>query len=652
MTELFEHGYALIIGVDENKIGGMALPVVERDVTALYDVLVHPERCAYEPQNVRLLMGEDATGKNIVEALLWLKDKVEADPQATAVITYAGHGLRDKQTEQYYLIPYDIESLSRVRSDALRAQELLVVIEEFQARHTFIIFDCNHSMGIDAVPIETDESGLESAAFPEFSQIKKIPAVEAGGDTVSKLVKAEGLAVLSSSTGNERSYVRPDQKMGVFTYHLIEALTGHAPHNDGDTEVLVTSVLRWVGKQVKKSAAEMNKAQTPFMRASADFAIAKLVGGQGAQSTNGFLAPDPLEHLPNVGFIPVTGGGGDDEWDMVEMVGSDYLGLPEFAEMTIDMVPPMPQAVAVSRSDPITQARRFEAAMPKDIRAGETTELLVMIPRADGPGLSKYLPITAVSGDEINKDDVVAADAQIEFPVPGEPVLVYISVEATDYDYDIDEPDRAVKLYADRDGSYESFLLTPLRAASKTRVTVNLYGDEARTNKLSTIRLAVGVIASDSSTALILNRTMEYAVGRAPVTINVIEGDQIAGDKVAGNKITANVSGGAVAIGDGAAATAISDQGGLPAAVDELFEQLIKIVAPAAPLMAVHVLNLKDQVENGLAADDAVIAGLILDIAGAVDSSKSVLVAIFSHPHVAVIIENMGATTFAISRME
>ena len=124
MSETFEHGYAVVIGIDANKIPRLALQAVAKDVTAVHDVLIHPERCAYNPDNVRLLKGEESTGNNILEALYWLKEKVQADPEATAVIYYSGHGMRDKKTEQYYLIPYDIQALSRLRIDAIKAETI------------------------------------------------------------------------------------------------------------------------------------------------------------------------------------------------------------------------------------------------------------------------------------------------------------------------------------------------------------------------------------------------------------------------------------------------------------------------------------------------------------------------------------------------
>jgi hypothetical protein len=105
------------------------------------------------------------------------------------------------------------------------------------------------------------------------------------------LKDGEGRAVLNSSTGAQSSFVRADRKMSLFTYHLIEALTGHAPHPDDATVVYVTDVMSWVTHQVKKSAREQGRDQTPVMKTSGVFPIAQLIGGQGVAKGLGNCRP-------------------------------------------------------------------------------------------------------------------------------------------------------------------------------------------------------------------------------------------------------------------------------------------------------------------------------------------------------------------------
>jgi hypothetical protein len=72
VSQGFDHGYALLIGVNENNVTGWALPNVAKDIPALGEVLAHPERCAYPKDNVKTITGKDATRDGILDGLDWL----------------------------------------------------------------------------------------------------------------------------------------------------------------------------------------------------------------------------------------------------------------------------------------------------------------------------------------------------------------------------------------------------------------------------------------------------------------------------------------------------------------------------------------------------------------------------------------------------
>ncbi|RME65866.1 MAG: caspase family protein [Caldilineae bacterium] len=319
MANRFRHGYALLIGVSENAVARWALPDVEKDVTALAQVLTHPERCAYPPDHVKTLLGPEATRNGILDGLDWLQAQIEQDgsDNATAILYFSGHGWQDASQEsaRYYLIPYDVRE-DRLRSSALRSEDFAEAVAALTPRRLLVILDCCHAGGIDAkelgaLPAGYTPKALEPTRFVTDAETGAASPEdgEAGaqGKGLSALGVGAGRAVLSSSQGDQRSYMRRDGAMSIFTYHLIEALTGHAQPAAGATEVLVSDVMSYVTRTVPRSAWEQARAvQTPDFRVTGNFPVALLLGGKGLDATT--PPPDPLQPLPPGATVIDSGG--------------------------------------------------------------------------------------------------------------------------------------------------------------------------------------------------------------------------------------------------------------------------------------------------------------------------------------------------------
>ena len=292
----FEHGFALVIGVDTNSVPAWALPAIKRDVDALRHVLVDPERCAYHPEHVKVIDGAAATRQGILDGLEWLQKQVAASGNATAAIYYSGHGWRDTAADPpgYYLIPYDVRQ-DKLRASALRGEDFAEAVAAVQPQRLLVILDCCHAGGIDVKDVTLPPAGYTLAALPPDLLLGPgaAAAMAAGEKGLEQLQVGAGRAVLSSSTGAQSSYIRSDRKMSIFTYHLLEALTGHAQPVGGATEVLVSDVLGYVYRQVPASAqAQWKCEQQPDGRMTGNFAVALLLGGKGL--AKGEAAPDPI----------------------------------------------------------------------------------------------------------------------------------------------------------------------------------------------------------------------------------------------------------------------------------------------------------------------------------------------------------------------
>lgn len=85
--------WALIVGVSDyihfQDVDGGDLPGAERDASAMRDVLV--ARWGFQPENVRMLLNQDATRAAIEQGLTgWLKQNVQPGDQV--LLYFAGHG--------------------------------------------------------------------------------------------------------------------------------------------------------------------------------------------------------------------------------------------------------------------------------------------------------------------------------------------------------------------------------------------------------------------------------------------------------------------------------------------------------------------------------------------------------------------------------
>jgi hypothetical protein len=271
MSDLFTHGYALLIGVGNTADPRYSLPVTVKDAQALKDVLTDANFCAYpnSPDRVRLLQNQGATRSAILEGLDWLKGCADADPDATIVIYYSGHGTFDLASNAYYLLQHDFNRQA-IPQTALSAETLTEKLRKIEAKRLWVIIDSCHAEGM-----ATAKNDLPADFLPTALPKGVIDALKQG----------EGRAVFTSSRGNQSSWVRPDGILSVYTYHLIEALKGMA-NQPGDRLVKISNVMTHLGRKVPESARKLCDAeQIPFFDAATeDFPVAMLRGGKGLPS--------------------------------------------------------------------------------------------------------------------------------------------------------------------------------------------------------------------------------------------------------------------------------------------------------------------------------------------------------------------------------
>ena len=272
MSQTFSHGYALFVGVGNTYYPGWSLPVTVKDAQALASIFTDPNLCSYpkNEQHIRFLHDTAATRQAILDGLYWLKSQAATDSEATIVIYFSGHGWLDTSSGFYYLIPHDVKP-HNVTKSALSAQTFTDALRTIRARRLLVTIDSCHAEGMAGA--KDDE---ERSLPPSFAAAAPPKSV------IDVLKQGEGRAVFTSSRATQLSYIRPDQKMSIYTYHLIEALQG-AGNQVGDTEVRLSNLMNHLGKTVPISTQQFHqKEQTPFFdTATEDFAVALLHAGKG-----------------------------------------------------------------------------------------------------------------------------------------------------------------------------------------------------------------------------------------------------------------------------------------------------------------------------------------------------------------------------------
>lgn len=208
----FNNAYALLIGVGESVYPKLSLPVTVKDMQALKAIFCAPQLCGYEESHVCLLHDNTATKANILGGLDWLKTCTDQDIDATVLVFYSGHGWREKQNNRYYLIQHDID-LMDLDNSALDAQVFTNKLRAIEAKRLLVIVDSCHAQGM------ANSKNGEIVKAPDRFEQTALPK-----GLMEELKQGEGRAVFTSSLGTQSSYVRKEQDLSLYTYHLIEAL--------------------------------------------------------------------------------------------------------------------------------------------------------------------------------------------------------------------------------------------------------------------------------------------------------------------------------------------------------------------------------------------------------------------------------------------
>ena len=248
-------GYALIAGV------GADLPVTVSDAQAIAAQLTDPQRCAYDPNRVRLLTEGDATRAGILDGLRWLAD--HAGPKDNVIVYYSGHGA---ETPAYYFQPFGF-SWHDLAGTAISGDEFTAALRAIQAGKLLVLLDCCHAGGL------AEAKGAVKSPLPP----SLLETLQAGS----------GRVVIASSRRDEKSWT--GTPYSVFTTALLEGLAGYgAFEQDGYARVL--DIALWVGRKVPDRTGDKQHPIVKVSNLSDNYALAWYSGGDIAVKALPFSA--------------------------------------------------------------------------------------------------------------------------------------------------------------------------------------------------------------------------------------------------------------------------------------------------------------------------------------------------------------------------
>ncbi|MFN8490177.1 MAG: caspase family protein [Caldilineaceae bacterium] len=281
---------ALVIGIANYQYVNRLPSTVLNDAHAIHALLVDPQHCAYAPENVTLLLDQQATNAALRQAFATLA--TATNPDSTVLIYLSSHGGRIESGPQAgeYLLPVDarFDSDETLAQTAISGTEFTTLLSTIPARKVIVVFDCCHAAGIGqpkATGAPLFKSGLPTAYYEQ-------------------LQKGRGRVILASSRSEELSWVLPGDQNSLFTKHLLAGLQGGIASEDG--LIRIFDLFEYLQPRVTGDHAQ----QHPIFKAEIEenFPVALYLGGQ-----KGIVAKIDSDFRYDA-YISYVDKGADSQW--------------------------------------------------------------------------------------------------------------------------------------------------------------------------------------------------------------------------------------------------------------------------------------------------------------------------------------------------
>ena len=248
--------WAVVIGAGDYESKNVPRPrFADSDADAMYRLLT--TRGGYPRENVVLLTEKAPEKPTLQNIRLALGDFLarKTAREDMVLIYYAGLGAseadtatREKDGLAKYLIPRNVQP-DALKTTALPVDELQRILARITAERVVLLLD-------------TSCSGL--AGGRSFAPSNAKPRTLSDG-FLERLAQGRGRLVMTASRANEVALEPVELGHGLFTYYVLEGLSGKADRN-GDGVVTVSELYPYVEDQVERRSRTAGGRQRPVMK--------------------------------------------------------------------------------------------------------------------------------------------------------------------------------------------------------------------------------------------------------------------------------------------------------------------------------------------------------------------------------------------------
>jgi hypothetical protein len=222
--------YGMVIGINDYPGAIPDLLYAENDASQFFSKLMQMPQ--WKSENVRLLLGRDATLANAQLAYTELRQLM--DPDDVFVFYFAGHGTAI--TDAYPIDEFDGFDEALVMGDLslLTDDQMAKWISGLPTHHYAVFIDAGFRAGSPVQGFVPRGLGVNSSKRGDDFGIDLIPHETVLSDGTVFTADPNGLGVVVSATqGDQVAWEYPELQHGLFTYQLIKAMDG-AADRDGN----------------------------------------------------------------------------------------------------------------------------------------------------------------------------------------------------------------------------------------------------------------------------------------------------------------------------------------------------------------------------------------------------------------------------------